>query len=62
VSHEFACENLARRAVEKGLACPFCGEFSNDYEYRKAVVVDPDGPRSVVVCKNCEWAFGPDDV
>lgn len=34
----------------------------NDYEYRKVEMVDPKGPRSVLVCKNCEEKFGPDDV
>ena len=62
ISYEFACDDLATRAAEKGLACPHCGEFSNEYEYHKVEVVDPDGPRSVVVCKNCEEEFGPDDV
>jgi len=61
IMYEFACDDLARRAAEKGLACPGCGEFSNDYEYRKVEIVDPDGPRSVLVCKNCEEEFGPDD-
>ena len=62
LSYEIACENLARRAAEKGLACPLCGNFSNDYEYRKVEVVDPDGPQSVLVCKSCQGELGPDDV
>lgn len=62
ISYEFACDELAKRAAEKGLACPHCGEFSNDYEYQKVEVVDPDGPRSMLVCKNCEEEFGPDDM
>jgi hypothetical protein len=62
ISYEFACEDLARRAAEKGIACPLCGEFSNDYDFRKVEMVDPDGPRSVLVCKKCEEEFGPDDV
>lgn len=62
VSYEFACQDLARRAAEKGLPCPLCGDFSNDYEYRRVEVVDPDGPRSVLVCKICEGEFGPGDV
>lgn len=62
ISYEFACDDLARRATEKGLACPHCGDFSNDYEYRKVEMVDPDGPHSVLVCKNCEEEFGPDDL
>ncbi len=62
ISYEFACEALARRAAEKGLACPLCGEFSNDYKYRKIEVVDPGGPRSVLVCKGCGGEFGPDEV
>jgi hypothetical protein len=62
ITYEFACDALAGRAAEKGLACPRCGELSNDYEYRKVEMVDPDGPRSVLVCKACEGEFGPDDV
>ena len=62
MSYEFACQDLARRAAEKGLACPRCRGFSNDYEYRRVEVVDPDGPPSVLVCKSCEGEFGPDDV
>ena len=62
ISYEFACDDLARRAAAKGLACPHCGQFSNDYQYRKVEMVDPKGPRSVLVCKNCEEEFGPDDV
>jgi hypothetical protein len=62
ISYEFACQDLAGRAAEKGMACPLCGDFSNDYEYRSVEVVDLDGPRSVLVCKSCEGEFGPDDV
>jgi hypothetical protein len=62
ISYEFACQGLARRAAEKALARPYCGDFSNDYEYRGAEMVDPDGPRSVLVCKQCQAEFGPDDV
>jgi hypothetical protein len=62
ISYEFACQDLARRATEKGLACPRCGNFSNDFEYRKVEVVDPDGQQSVLVCKSCQGEFGPDHV
>jgi Leucine Rich repeat len=62
VSYEFACQDLAKRAAEKGLACPRCGEFSNEYEFRKVKVIDADGARSVLICKSCEGEFGPDDV
>ena len=62
VSYEFACQDLARRAAEKGLTCPLCGEFSNNYEYRRVEVVNLEGPRSVLVCNACEGEFGPDDV
>ncbi len=62
ISHEFACQRLARRAAEKGLACPRCGGFSNDYHYRKVEVVDPGGPQPMLICKSCGGEFGPDDV
>jgi hypothetical protein len=62
VSYEFACQDLARRAAEMGMACPLCGAFADDYEYRRVEEVDPEGPRFVLVCKGCEGEFGPDDV
>lgn len=58
---EFACEKLARWAEGKGLACPKCGNFSNDYEYRRVESVSPDGQRSRLVCRACESEFGPGD-
>jgi len=62
ISYEFACENLAKRAADKGMACPHCGEFSNDYEYRRVASVSLDGPQSCLFCKACEKEFGPDEV
>lgn len=59
ISYEFACEDLARRAAAKGLACPLCGQFANEYEYRRVAAVAPDGPRSCLVCRACGGEFGP---
>jgi hypothetical protein len=59
VCYEFACEALAKRSADKGTACPHCGRFSNEYEYRRVATVSPDGPRSCLVCKACGSEFGP---
>jgi Leucine-rich repeat (LRR) protein len=61
ITYEFACENLARRAASKGMACPHCSQFSNDYEYRRVASVSLDGPQSCLFCKACEKEFGPDE-
>jgi hypothetical protein len=62
LSYEFACEGLARRVAAKGVACPHCGRFSNDHEYRRVAMVTADGPRSCLACDTCGEEFGPDDV
>jgi hypothetical protein len=61
VCYEFACEALARRSADKGMACPHCGQFSNEYEYRRVAAVSLDGPRSCLVCKACGGEFGPEE-
>jgi len=60
ISYEFACENLAKRVAQKGLACPNCGNFSNEYVYQRVECVSLDGPRSYLKCTSCEHEFGPD--
>jgi hypothetical protein len=62
VAYEFACQDLAERTVRKGLACPRCGAFSNDYDYRKVEAVSAAGPQSRLACKSCGGEFGPSDV
>lgn len=62
ISHEFACEKLAKRAAQKGITCPRCGQFSDDYDYRRVGMVTADGPQSCLVCKSCQGEFGPFDV
>lgn len=61
IMYEIACRDLAERAARKGLACPQCGEFSDDYDYRAVETVSPDGPQSRLVCKGCGADFGPSD-
>jgi len=60
ISYEFACENLAKRVAQKGLACPNCGKVSNEYVYQRLESVSLEGPRSCLKCTNCEHEFGPD--
>lgn len=62
VSHEFACQKLAERAVTKGVACPDCGAFSTDYEFVRVEQVSESGPQSHLVCRGCGKEFGPADV
>jgi DNA-directed RNA polymerase subunit RPC12/RpoP len=62
IAYEFACEKLAERAARKGIACPHCGGFSDDYDYVRVVTVSEDGPQSHLVCKRCGEEFGPSDV
>jgi len=59
----FACAKLAARADEKGIACPGCKTFSNDYEYVPQEVVDPkSADTSHLVCRACGRKFGPLDM
>lgn len=62
IQYEFACQKLAARAVEKGLTCPHCDHFGNDFRYERVEMVSADGPQSQLVCPACEASFGPDDV
>ncbi len=61
VCYEFACDRLAKRAIEKGLACPKCGNFSSDYVYQRVELVSLEGLRSQLKCRSCEHEFGPDE-
>lgn len=62
ITYEFACEKLATRAGEKGMACPHCDYFGMDFQYERVESVSTDGPRSSLVCPACEARFGPDEV
>jgi hypothetical protein len=62
ISYEFACQKLAARAAEKGMACPHCGHFGDDFRYERVETVTADGLQSRVVCPACDAGFGPDDV
>jgi hypothetical protein len=61
ICYEFAVDKLAQRIVEKGLACPKCGNFSNDYGYQRVELVSVEGPQSCFTCTNCGHEFGPAD-
>jgi hypothetical protein len=62
IQYEFACQKLAAPAIEKGLTCPRCGHFANDFGYERVETVTADGPQSQLVCPACGAGFGPDDV
>jgi hypothetical protein len=62
ISYEFACEKLAARAAEKGMACPQCGHFGTEFRYERVERVTADGQQSRLVCPECDAGFGPDDV
>ncbi len=62
ISYEFACQKLAARAAEQGVACPHCGHFGTDFVYERVEVVSTDGPQSALVCPACEERFGPNEV
>jgi hypothetical protein len=62
ISYEFACQKLAARAVEKGVACPECAHFGTDFRYDRVETVSADGPQSKLICPACDAGFGPDDV
>jgi hypothetical protein len=62
ILHEVACQELAKRAATKGIACPGCGRFSNDYDYARVEEVSESGPQSHLVCRECGEEFGPEDI
>ena len=62
VMYEFAFRKMAARAAEKGVACPGCGIFSNDYKCVSVKRVAESGPQSCLVCRGCGKEFGPLDV
>jgi hypothetical protein len=62
ISYEYAFRALAERAMTKGVGCPRCGLFSQDYECRQVQGVSATGPQSTLVCRSCGGEFGPLDV
>jgi len=61
ICYEFACDKLVQRALQKGLACPNCGNYSNEFIYHRVETVSLEGARSCLQCTGCKHEFGPNE-